>query len=142
MNVVGRHRRTAPVNFWARNRQRADKRTQSASIRIAAPPDKVWDLITTVASITDWYDTWDNVDHAADDERLQVGTLFRLIRHRIGGDDTALCRVTSLHAPRRLGWVQYASQLPTVSVEFDLLPDGTTGTLLNHTRTWIEPIDY
>ena len=109
MNVVGRHRRTAPMNFWARHRQRADKHTQSASIRIAAPPDKVWDLITTVASITDWYDTWDNVEHAADDERLQVGTSFRLIRHRIGGDDTALCRVTSLHAPRRLGWVQYAS---------------------------------
>jgi hypothetical protein len=77
MNGVGRHRRTAPVNFWARHRQRANKRTQSASIRIAAPPDKVWDLITTVASITDWYDTWDNVEHAADDERLQVGTLFR-----------------------------------------------------------------
>jgi hypothetical protein len=67
---------------------------------------------------------------------------FGLIRHRIGGDDTALCRVTSLHAPTRLGWVQYPSQLPAVSVEFDLLPDERTGTLLNHTRTWIERIDY
>ena len=76
--------------------RRAKDQTLSASIRLAAPPDKVWDLITTVASITEWYDTWDTVEHAADDERLQVGTSFRLIRHRSGRDDTALCRVTSL----------------------------------------------
>jgi uncharacterized protein YndB with AHSA1/START domain len=120
----------------------ANNRTLSGSIRLAASPDDVWDLITTVATITEWYDTWDRVEHAADDERLEVGTWFRLIRHRIGGHDTALCRVTSLQAPRRLCWVQYAPHLPTMSVEFHLVSDteGTPGTLLNHTRTWIEPI--
>jgi len=124
--------------------RRANNHTLSGSIRIGAPPDEVWDLITTVASITEWYDTWDTIEHAADDERLRVGTSFRLIRHRVGRDDTALCRVTALHAPRRLSWVQYAPLLPTMSVEFQLLPDteGTAGTLLNHTRTWIEPVDH
>jgi uncharacterized protein YndB with AHSA1/START domain len=124
--------------------RRADKQTLSRSIHLAAPPDKVWDLITAIASITEWYDIWDSVDHAPDDARLQVGTSFRLIRHRIGGNDTALCRVTSLQAPRRLCWVQFAPRLPTMSVEFDLLPDteGTTGTLLKHTRSWIEPVAY
>ena len=40
--------------------------------------------------------------------------------------------------------MQYAPHLPTMSVEFHLLPDteGTTGTLLNHTRTWIEPVEH
>jgi uncharacterized protein YndB with AHSA1/START domain len=120
---------------------RAGDETLSGSIRLAVTPDKVWDLITTVASITEWYDDWDTVEHAADDERLRVGTSFRLIRHRIGRADTALCRVTSLQAPRRLCWVQYAPHRPTMSVEFQLLPDaeGTTGTWLNHTRSWIEP---
>jgi uncharacterized protein YndB with AHSA1/START domain len=118
--------------------RRANDHTLSASIRLAASPDKVWDLITTVASITEWYDTWDTVEHAATDERLQLGTSFRLIRHRIVGDDTALCRVTALHAPTRLSWVQYAPDLPTMSVDFNLVPgtEGTTSTLLNHTRTW------
>ena len=122
----------------------ANAHTLSRSIRVAAPPAKVWELITTVARITEWYDTWDTVEHAPDDARLQVGTSFRLIRHRIGGNDTALCRVTSLQAPRRLCWVQYAPRLPTMSVEFHLLPDteGTTGTLLKHTRSWIEPVEY
>jgi uncharacterized protein YndB with AHSA1/START domain len=121
--------------------RRAKNQTLSESIRLAAPPDKVWDLITTVAGITEWYDTWDVVEHAADDERFEVGTSFRLIRHRTGRVDTALCRVTSLQPPTRLCWVQYAPHQPTMSVEFRLIPDteGTTGTLLNHTRSWIEP---
>jgi uncharacterized protein YndB with AHSA1/START domain len=118
---------------------RARNHTLSQSIRIAAPPEEVWDLITTVAGITDWYDTWDAVEHAADAERLRVGTSFRLIRHRGGRDDTALCRVTALQAPMRLCWVQYAPHLPTMSVEFRLLPetDGAAGTWMKHTRTWI-----
>lgn len=126
----------------SRHRQRAHKHTQTASIRIATPPETVWDQITTVAGIADWYDNWDHVAHSADDERLQVGTSFRLIRHHIGDDDTALCHVTSLHAPTRLGWVQHASGRPSMLVEFELLPEGTAGTLLNHTRTWIEPHHY
>lgn len=121
--------------------RRAIDHTLSRSIRLAATPDKVWDLITTIASITEWYDDWDTVEHAADDAWLRVGMSFRLIRRRSGRDDTALCRVTSLQPPRRLCWVQYAPQLPTMSVEFQLFPDtdGTAGTMLNHTRSWIEP---
>jgi uncharacterized protein YndB with AHSA1/START domain len=108
------------------------------SIRIAAPPAKVWELITTVARITEWYDNWDAVAHAADEERLQVGTSFRLIRHRIGGDDTAVCRVISVEAPRRLCWLQYTPKLPAMSVEFHLVPDAEddAATTLHHTRSW------
>jgi uncharacterized protein YndB with AHSA1/START domain len=37
---------------------RTDAHTLSGSIRIAVPPVKVWELITTVARVTDWYDVW------------------------------------------------------------------------------------
>jgi uncharacterized protein YndB with AHSA1/START domain len=115
----------------------------TGSIRVAAPPVDVWELITTVARITEWYDTWDAVEQAADEERLRVGTTFRLIRHRIGRDETAHCRVTAVEAPRRLCWLQHALKLPPMSVEFRLLPenDGATATLLSHTRCWISPRD-
>ena len=113
----------------------------SESIRIAAPPDEVWELITTVAGITDWYDAWDAVEHSADEERLQVGTSFRLIRRRNGRDDTALCRVTSVQPRRRLCWVQYAPDLPAMSVEFRLAAETDAGTVLSHTRSWLEPGD-
>jgi uncharacterized protein YndB with AHSA1/START domain len=119
----------------------ADPHALSRSIHIDAPPAKVWELITTVARVIEWYDAWDAVEHAANEERLRVGTSFRLIRHRIGRDATALCCVTSLEPLRRLCWLQCASRLPLMSVEFQLLPDtdGRTGTWMNHTRTSIEP---
>jgi uncharacterized protein YndB with AHSA1/START domain len=112
----------------------------SKSIRVAAAPAKVWELITTVARITEWYDTWDAVEPTAGEERLQVGTSFRLIRHRVGRDDTALCRVSALDAPRRLCWLQYDPKLRPMAVEFQVRPetDGATGTLLSHTKSWIE----
>jgi uncharacterized protein YndB with AHSA1/START domain len=120
--------------------RRAEPETLSKSIRLAAPPEKVWNLITTVAGIAEWYDTWDAVEHAVENQRLEVGTSFRLIRHRRGRDYTALCRVTSLRAPRRLSWVQYTPHLPTMSVEFQLLPDDGA-TLLEHTRSWLGRVD-
>lgn len=122
-------------------RRRARSQTLSESIHLAAPPDEVWELITAVAGIAQWYDTWDSVEHGADDERLRVGTSFRLIRRRNGRDDTALCRVTSVQPLRRLCWVQYAPQLPAMSVEFRLDPE-TDGTLLSHTRSWLAPGDH
>jgi uncharacterized protein YndB with AHSA1/START domain len=122
------------------NHRRARSQTLSESTRLAAPPDQVWELITTVASIPQWYDTWDAVEHGPD-ERLRVGASFRLIRHRVGRDATALCRVTSLQPRSRLCWVQYARHRPTMSVEFRLLPE-PDGTLLSHTRSWLEPGDH
>jgi uncharacterized protein YndB with AHSA1/START domain len=118
----------------------ANTQTLSGSIRVAAPPAKLWELITTIAKITEWYDSWDAVEHDPDEERLQVGTSFRLIRHRVGRNDIALCRVTFVAAPRRLCWLQFARKLPPMSVEFQLLPDADTaaGTLLNHTISWMD----
>jgi uncharacterized protein YndB with AHSA1/START domain len=120
---------------------RTDAHTLSRSIRIAASPTKVWELITTVARITEWYDTWDAVEHAPDQERLREGMSFRLVRRRMGRDDTALCRVTAVEAPWRLCWLQHARRLPPMSVEFQLFADieGATGTWVKHTRTWIRP---
>ena len=113
--------------------------TLSESIHLAAPPNRVWDLITTVATITEWYDNWDTFESVSGDGRLKVGTWFRLTRHRIGRAETALCRVTVVEAPRRLCWLQYAPRLPTMSVEFQLIPDAGGATTLNHARSWLEP---
>jgi uncharacterized protein YndB with AHSA1/START domain len=72
----GRFRFGARPTACAHELRRANQHTLSDSIRLAAPPDKVWDLITTAARITEWYDTWDTVEHATGDERLRVGTSF------------------------------------------------------------------
>jgi uncharacterized protein YndB with AHSA1/START domain len=124
--------------------RRAEGRTLSTSIRIDAPPEVVWKLITTPATIPDWYDNSDSVEPATDDTRLRVGASFRLTRRHVDGLDTALCRVTSLDEPKRLCWVELAPNRPTMSVEFRLgLPeDGPrTGTLLHHTKTRVDSVD-
>ena len=118
--------------------------TLSTSIRIDASPDVVWNLITTIANIPDWYDDWDFVEALTEDGRLRVGASFRLTRLHAGGIDTALCRVTSLDEQKRLCWVELAPDRPTVSVEFRLaLPEDAprTGIVLHHNKTRVNLVD-
>ncbi|WP_428342857.1 SRPBCC family protein [Mycobacterium sp.] len=65
-------------------RRRGGTHTQTGSITIAAPPETVWDLITTIDTIPEWYDTWDTAEHDTADPRLRVATSFSLLRHRRG----------------------------------------------------------
>ena len=120
--------------------RRGGLHTQTGSIRITAPPETVWELITTVDTVCEWYDTWDTVENDTTDPRLRVGTSFHLTRHRRGRGETARCRVTDLTVPTRLCWEQSAPHTPTMSVAFLLIPGTDTGTTeLRHTRTWATP---
>lgn len=114
--------------------------TQTQSILIAAPPERVWQLITTVDTICTWYDTWDTVQNDTTDSRLRMGSTFHLTRRGRRRDETAHCKVTDLTAPTRLCWEQSAPHNPTMTVAFLLIPGTDTGTTeLQHTRTWTTP---
>lgn len=120
--------------------RRGSLHTQTGSIRLNAPPETVWDFITTAATVYEWYDTWDTVRIDTEDPRLRVGSSFHLTRHRDGCDETARCEVTDLTAPRRVSWEQSSPQAPTMTVAFLLVPGTDTGTTeLRHTRTWVDP---
>ena len=108
--------------------------TLSRSIQIAASPTTLWNQLTTVAEIAEWYDDWDIVEYDPSDDRVSLGSTFRLVRHRAGMNETAWCRITVFDAPQRLGWMEYAQKLPAMSVEFHLVPEGPDGTLLTHTK--------
>jgi uncharacterized protein YndB with AHSA1/START domain len=117
-------------------------RTLATSIRIDASPEAVWNLITTLATIADWYDDWDVVEPATDDQNLHVGLSFRLTRRQGGRVDTALCRVTAVEEPQRVSWLELNPNRPTMAVEFRLVPGedpSRTGTVLHHTKTRVEP---
>lgn len=121
-----------------RRQRQGAVRTLNGSTSINASPEKVWELITTVNTIPEWYDAWDSVEPEAADLQLQVGTTFRLVSRRNGGLHTARCRVTDAKAPTRLQWEQSALHVPTVLVTFLVTADGTLAgtTLLHHTRSW------
>jgi uncharacterized protein YndB with AHSA1/START domain len=107
----------------------------TSSIGIAKPPEIVWNLLTTVEGITDWYDDWDAVDYRGSGKFLRVGSTFHLL-HR---GNSAWCRVTVADPPHRLRWLEIVKGRVAVAVEFRLNPDETGGTVLTHTKTAIEP---
>ena len=107
----------------------------TTSIRVAKPTGILWNLLTTVARITDWYDDWDAVDYSGSRGVLRVGSTFRLLRRR----NSAWCRVTVADPPHRLRWVEIADDRVAVAVEFRLNPDETGGTVLTHTKVVVEP---
>ena len=126
------------MTAFHQSQHRGTAHTVNRSTSINAAPEEVWDLITTVNTIPEWYDTWDFVDHDTADLRLRVGTTFRLIGHRNGRHHTARCRVTDAQAPTRLQWEQSALHVPNVLVTFVVIADDTaTGTTqLHQTRSW------
>jgi|GEM_PF-5023925 len=118
------------------NHDGARRRTQSISIN--ATPEKVWDLITRIDTVGDWYDTWDRVDPVSTEPHLRAGMSFRLIRRHTGRDDeVAQCEVTELSEHTRL---QCMPHRPTTGVTFDLVTHPTDGTTeLRQTRSWRTP---
>jgi uncharacterized protein YndB with AHSA1/START domain len=118
------------------NRSATRRLTQSISIN--ATPERLWDLITRINAIADWYDTWDRVEAGTTERHLREGTSFRLIRCQTGhNDEVAHCQVTEFLEVARLQWRQSTPHQPTTSVSFDLVPHATDGTTeLHQTRTW------
>jgi uncharacterized protein YndB with AHSA1/START domain len=108
----------------------------TSSIGIAKPPAIVWNLLTTVEGIADWYDNWDAVDDGRSRGSLRVGSTFRLLRR----GNSAWCRVTVADPPHRLRWLEITDNRFAVAVEFCLDPDETGGTVLTHTKTVIAPL--
>ena len=115
-------------------------RCLTQSININATPEKVWDLITRIATMTDWYAPGDRTESTTTDTHLRAGTSFRLIRRQSGRDDVAQCHVTEVSEFTRLQWEQSQPRKPTVSVTFELLPHATDGTTeLRQSRSWTTP---
>ena len=48
-------------------------RCLTQAININATPQKVWDLITRIATIADWCDTWDHVEPITAATHLRPG---------------------------------------------------------------------
>jgi hypothetical protein len=104
------------------------------SITVAKLPTVVWNLLTLVEQITDWYDDWDEVDRIRPRGFLRVGTTFRLARD----DRSVWCHVTVADPPARLRWLEIDRDWGAVAVQFRLDPDGAGGTVVTHTKTIVE----
>lgn len=105
---------------------------------IDTTPEELFDFLTVIDTIPDWYDGWDDVTHDGETPKLQVGTSFRLASRLI--PRSASCRVVEATAPTRLSWNEYGPEGTTVRVTFRLEPAKKGMSLLTLSKRLIAAI--
>jgi uncharacterized protein YndB with AHSA1/START domain len=110
----------------------ADGPTAQARVRIAAPPERVWELVTDLHLLAEL---------SAEVQRVEwlepggpaVGRPFRgWSRHPAAGEWSTVSRIVVCDPPRAFGWDVEDPANPTASWRFELTADGD-GTVL---RQW------
>ncbi|WP_082097319.1 SRPBCC family protein [Demequina silvatica] len=106
--------------------------TQSVAIDIAAPPDRVWAVLSDVDHWPEWTPTVTSVIRS-DDAPLHVGTHAKVAQPRLADADYA---VTELDPGHSFTWVATHPGLATTARhEVDPLPDGGTHVTLSITQS-------
>lgn len=91
-------------------------------IEIAAPPERVWDVIMDPARLGDWVSAHREVEWAGGE--LERGSSFRQTL-RLGGIDTGIeWTVVELDRPRRAVWTGSGPARSTAHVVYELREDG------------------
>ncbi len=91
--------------------------SETLTIDIAAPPEKVWQLITTASSIPSWYDGWSGVTDLPEGGQLVLGSTFRLVDDQESAGRSAFCRVVEVEPLVKLVWVEsQPNEFPTTVV--------------------------
>ena len=110
--------------------------SETLTIEIAAPPEKVWRLITTAGTIPSWYDGWGGVTDLPADGRLALGATFTLVEGRGVPGGVASCRVVRVDPLVELVWVEaQPDRFPTTVVFALASTDGRTSQLTLTRRT-------
>ena len=103
---------------------------ETLTIDIAAPPEKVWKLITTASSIPSWYDGWGGVTDLPKGGQLILGSKFRLVDDQGSAGRSAFCRVVEVEPLVKLVWVESEpNEFPTTVVFSIGSADRLTSTL-------------
>lgn len=99
---------------------------ESRTTKIATAPAELFQYLTSIDTIAQWYDGWDEVRHDGKSGFLAVGARFTLQTRRTAR--SAICRVVEVAAPVRLSWNEYSMEGTALRVSFDLAlaEDGTT----------------
>jgi len=105
-----------------------DGPTAEATVHIAAPPERVWPLVSDIHLIADLSVEVQEVAWLDGAEQPEVGATFRgRNRHPAVGEWTTVSHVVECAAPRAFGWVVGAVANPTAAWRFELTEhDGGT----------------
>lgn len=111
----------------------ADGPVAEGSVHVAAPPERVWELVSDIHLIASLSNELQAVAWLGGVDRPALGCAFRgHNRHPAGGEWTTTSRVVRCDPPREFGWDVEDPDNPTASWRFELTPDGDGTTL----RQW------
>ncbi len=106
----------------------ADGPTVEATVQVAAPPERVWELASDIHLVASVSTELQEVTWLDDGDAPAVGRAFRgRNRHPQAGEWTTTSWVVECDAPCRFGWDVEDPARPTASWRFELTPrDGGT----------------
>jgi hypothetical protein len=110
----------------------ADGPVAEGSVHVAAPPERVWELVSDIHLVAEISTELQRVEWL-EPGGPAVGRAFRgWNRHPAAGEWSTVSRVVVCDPPRSFGWDVEDPDAPTASWRFELTPDGH-GT---HLRQW------
>ncbi|GAA3240533.1 SRPBCC family protein [Pseudonocardia petroleophila] len=106
----------------------ADGPVVEGSVHVAAPPERVWELVSDIHLIASLSGEVRSVEWLDGDGAATVGRAFRGTSfHRAVGEWSTTSRIVSCEEPRAFGWDVEDPQNPSASWRFELTPrDGGT----------------
>jgi len=120
--------------------------TWGGTTHLDAPPEVVWDFLTSDQNDVNWRQPWVRAVRRLTDGPLQVGTRYETIYRFFGRLETVIVEVTELDPPRRMAWRQVDSDTIVSNIgsyELEAADGGTrftvTGTFTS--RGWRRLID-
>lgn len=111
----------------------ADGPVAEGSVHVAAPPERVWELVSDIHLVASLSGEVQSVEWLEGAGPAALGRAFRGHNtHPAVGEWTTTSRIVRCDAPREFGWDVEDPEHPTASWRFELTPDGDGTTL----RQW------
>jgi uncharacterized protein YndB with AHSA1/START domain len=106
----------------------ADGPTVEVETTIAAPPERVWPLVTDIAVPARFSSEFQGADWLDDAAGPEVGARFvGRNEHPAGGAWETVSTITACEAPRVFAWAVSDPERPSASWRFELAPEGAGG---------------
>ena len=111
----------------------ADGPTAEGRVHVAAPPERLWPLVSDIHLVASLSTEVQEVAWLDDGDAPAPGRTFRgRNRHPAVGEWTVTCHVVECDPPRAFGWAVGDPDHPAARWRFELVPDGAGTTL----RQW------
>jgi uncharacterized protein YndB with AHSA1/START domain len=111
----------------------------TASIEIAAPPERVWEVVMNPARLGDWVTIHRDTEEVSD-QPLRDGSTLRQKLHLRGVSFHVRWTVAEAHAPQLAVWDGRGPARSKAHISYRLTPNGDGGTRFDYENEFKAPL--